>query len=1061
NNSLTINEGATVVLDGNDLSAIDAETAAGSLTFTISGVTGGQFEFVASPGAAITTFTQAQITNGDVQFVHDGGENAPAYNVEVSDGSLTDGPEAAVVTFNNANDAPELGNNSLTINEGATVVLDGNDLSATDAETAAGSLTFTVSGVAGGQFELVASPGSEITTFTQAQIINGDVQFVHDGGENAPAYNVEVSDGSLTDGPEAAVIAFNNVNDAPELQNNSLTLGEGDTVVLDDNDLSATDAETATGSLAFTVSGVTGGRFELVAMPGAAITTFTQAQIANGDVQFVHDGVESAPAYNVTVSDGSLNDGPEAAIITFNNVNDAPELANNALTISEGATVVLDGSDLSATDAETAAVSLAFTVSGVTGGQFELVASPGSAITTFTQAQIANGDVLFVHDGGEAAPSYAVTVSDGTLSDGPQSAAITFANVNDAPATSVVTLAAIAEDDGPQLITQAHLLANATDIDNTSLVATDLNIATGGGTLIDNGDGTWTYTPAANDDSAVAFSYVVSDGSLTAVGSANLDLLPVNDTPQLTVNTLTIERSETIVLDAANIAATDLEISAADLMFTVSDVSGGQFELAANPGAAITTFTQAQIAAGDVQFVHDGADRAPTFTTVVSDGDAVSGPQAAVINFTGGNTPPSLIADIASVQENQISVGQLQATDANNDALTFALAGGADADSFELDAQSGSLSFREAQDYEAPADTNQDGVYELTVQVDDGQGGVSQSSLNIELANVNEAPTADDAQWVLAADDAFGLIAVLSATDVDAADQLTYSIVSDSSDQGVFAVDPLTGQISSTSNQALEGQYDLQIQVMDLSGVSVLANVKITLIASNKTVVPDVKVPESTPFVSSPSNDTADAKDDASASPSTDSSGSDAQDATESDASEGDAARPDAADAPTALEMLNVGNADAAVAADLQQRASAVFDLAQRVDTDQPGGLADAKLGFTIMIENLLQNFGTGAVSDAALAFGSLEINVPPDLVAALDKMMADENQQSQQIDWHVSGAIVGSVAMSAGFVTWILRAGSLLGSLLASRPLWSTLDPLPIFVSDDENDDSDPPLAR
>ena len=30
------------------------------------------------------------------------------------------------------------------------------------------------------------------------------------------------------------------------------------------------------------------------------------------------------------------------------------------------------------------------------------------------------------------------------------------------------------------------------------LTAVDLEIASGGGTLSDNGDGTWTYTPAAN-----------------------------------------------------------------------------------------------------------------------------------------------------------------------------------------------------------------------------------------------------------------------------------------------------------------------------------------------------------------------------------------------------------------------------------------------------------------------------------------------------------------------------------------------------------------------------------
>ena len=82
--------------------------------------------------------------------------------------------------------------------------------------------------------------------------------------------------------------------------------------------------------------------------------------------------------------------------------------------------------------------------------------------------------------------------------------------------TTPVTLAAIAEDSGARLITQAELLANATDVDSPSLTITGLSIASGTGTLVDNVNGTWTYTPALNDDTAVTFSYTVTDGSLAA-----------------------------------------------------------------------------------------------------------------------------------------------------------------------------------------------------------------------------------------------------------------------------------------------------------------------------------------------------------------------------------------------------------------------------------------------------------------------------------------------------------------------------------------------------------------
>ena len=93
--------------------------------------------------------------------------------------------------------------------------------------------------------------------------------------------------------------------------------------------------------------------------------------------------------------------------------------------------------------------------------------------------------------------SYAVT--DGVAAPVATTASLDITPVNDAPVTSPVTLAAIAEDSGPRLITQAELLANASDVDGPGLSAVNLAISSGNGTLDNNGNGTWTYHPALND----------------------------------------------------------------------------------------------------------------------------------------------------------------------------------------------------------------------------------------------------------------------------------------------------------------------------------------------------------------------------------------------------------------------------------------------------------------------------------------------------------------------------------------------------------------------------------
>ena len=66
------------------------------------------------------------------------------------------------------------------------------------------------------------------------------------------------------------------------------------------------------------------------------------------------------------------------------------------------------------------------------------------------------------------------------------------------------------------MFTQAVLKANDTDVDNTNaeLSVTAVSSPTNG-TVALNGDGTITFTPAANFNGTGGFDYTVSDGTLT------------------------------------------------------------------------------------------------------------------------------------------------------------------------------------------------------------------------------------------------------------------------------------------------------------------------------------------------------------------------------------------------------------------------------------------------------------------------------------------------------------------------------------------------------------------
>jgi hypothetical protein len=319
----------------------------------------------------------------------------------------------------------------------------------------------------------------------------------------------------------------------PVLTASALTLNEGETVTLNATNLAASDADSDSGSLAFTVSSVAGGQF---LVNGSPATSFTQAQVASGVVAFAHDGGEAAPAFAVAVSDGTLSDGPHAATVNFTNVNDNPPVITaSELTLNEGQTITLSTANLAASDADSASGSLVFTVSSVAGGQFLVNGSPA---TSFTQAQVASGVVAFAHDGGEAAPAFAVAVSDGTLSDGPHAATINFTNVNDNP--PVITASALTLNEGETITLSASNLAAAdVDSDGGSLVFAVSNVS--GGQFLVNGSPATNFTQAQvasgvvafahnGGEAAPAFEVAVSDGTLSdGPHAASIIFTNVND----------------------------------------------------------------------------------------------------------------------------------------------------------------------------------------------------------------------------------------------------------------------------------------------------------------------------------------------------------------------------------------------------------------------------------------------------------------------------------------------------------------------------------------------------
>jgi Cadherin-like/Poly(ADP-ribose) polymerase catalytic domain len=209
-----VNQGQTLVLNSDNLSATDSDNASGSLIFTVSNVQHGHFSFVSNPNLVIFSFMQQQLSDAQVVFVHTGGQNAPTYTVSVGDGATNTSPVAAIVHFNAD---PVLVNNRLTIALGQTVILSREHVSATGGlDNDPATLMLTVTEIEGGRFELVSNPGVAINSFTQEMINERQVQFVDLGGGDAPVYKISVSNGVITTPVAAATIDFQVLTQTPE-----------------------------------------------------------------------------------------------------------------------------------------------------------------------------------------------------------------------------------------------------------------------------------------------------------------------------------------------------------------------------------------------------------------------------------------------------------------------------------------------------------------------------------------------------------------------------------------------------------------------------------------------------------------------------------------------------------------------------------------------------------------------------------------------------------------------------------------------------------------------------
>ncbi len=132
-------------------------------------------------------------------------------------------------------------------------------------------------------------------------------------------------------------------NAAPTITKSTGELAQGEAITVNAGMLTSTDPDGADADLIYTLSSLaTNGTLKLNGIDLNATDTFTQQDVIDGDLTFIHDGSATAGSFDFTVND-QIN---TTALTSFTFGFNISETTNNPVTLNEGGDITIDTADL-------------------------------------------------------------------------------------------------------------------------------------------------------------------------------------------------------------------------------------------------------------------------------------------------------------------------------------------------------------------------------------------------------------------------------------------------------------------------------------------------------------------------------------------------------------------------------------------------------------------------------------------------------------------------------------------------------------------------------------------
>ncbi len=710
-------------------------------------------------GDAVTITVTNNVSNGILNLSPDGSFNytptenfygTDIFTYTISDGTFDSNEATVTITVTEVNDPPAItSGNSVTVDENETSVItvitsdpEGNDI------------TFSISGGDDGALFGINATTGELSFLSAPDYENpGDT-----GLDNIYLVNVTATDNGT---PNQAVsqsitVTVNDINEgAPVFSSPTvLSVDENQTTTLT---IIAVDPENNTVTYSLPVATNDNDLFSVDAASG--VLTFSPApdyespSDANGDNNYIVTVIASDNQTQPLTSTQTIT-------ITVNDVNEGAPIFSSAANISveENQTATLT---VLATDPESNTVTYSlpddittdnalFSIDTSTG-ELSFISAPD-----FESAGDINGDNNYV---------VTVNASDNQVQPlvSSQSITITVTGINEPPV--VISDTYSVNEDTQLSIAAPGVLGNDSDPESTALTIYS-NTDVSNGTLVLANDGSFTYTPNSNFNGSDSFTYTATDGPLSSTATTvRIDVTPVNDAPNFTSGNLASfnENQTGTVID---VNASDPE----DDNITFSLPSGtGDNNLFLISATGEITFNSSP----DFENPQDQNRDNNYIVTVTATDDATptaSSSQIITITVINVNEAPSFTSsNIVSIEENQIDALTVTTFDPETNAVTYSLPSTGDNSLFNVDVNSGTISFRIAPDFESASDANNDNIYIVTVDAtDDGFPAQTVSqTINITVTNVDEIPTAVNDSYETTEDTQLTVVAADGVLDND------------------------------------------------------------------------------------------------------------------------------------------------------------------------------------------------------------------------------------------------------------------------------------------------------